>query len=370
MSVKIFVMTHKKFQEPSDPVYIPVHVGRACASDIGYIGDDTGDNISVKNKYYSELTGLYWAAHNETEADYMGLCHYRRYFLSDDGRLLAEQEYESFLKDADVILPRPVFHGKSYYEVYKEAHNIFDLNTTGEVIRELYPEMYPVFCEIIAGDKVYSGNLFVTTRELFAEYSGWLFSVFDEVEKRIDVEAYDAYHKRVFGFLSEQLLYVWVKSRGLKICERPVGLTQEKAETIELKKALADKMSVGTLEGVQEALSLFRASVKDRPDLTLQASDLTGELLDMFRVLYICEQELMAGWRGMLTITTDLNMLVRHYRLLCRIARNIVEGTASEQERGYFLDSHISETLLSVMAAGDSQLKAAQSKLKAFTTPV
>ena len=31
MSTKIYTMTHKKFNPPSDDTYIPLHVGRACA---------------------------------------------------------------------------------------------------------------------------------------------------------------------------------------------------------------------------------------------------------------------------------------------------------------------------------------------------
>ena len=60
MSVKIFVMTHKKFNEPEDKIYIPLQVGKAAGQDLGYLGDDTGDNISDLNKYYGELTGVYW----------------------------------------------------------------------------------------------------------------------------------------------------------------------------------------------------------------------------------------------------------------------------------------------------------------------
>lgn len=51
MSVTVFTMTHKKFPTPGDPFYVPLQVGRAAHQDLGYIGDDTGVNISEKNCY-------------------------------------------------------------------------------------------------------------------------------------------------------------------------------------------------------------------------------------------------------------------------------------------------------------------------------
>ena len=60
MKIRIYVMTHKKFEMPQSPLFRPLHVGRACGENLGYPGDDTGENISDKNCYYSELTGLYW----------------------------------------------------------------------------------------------------------------------------------------------------------------------------------------------------------------------------------------------------------------------------------------------------------------------
>ena len=60
MSMRIYTMTHKKFTPLSDKLYVPLHVGRACGEDFGYQGDDTGEQISALNCYYSELTGFYW----------------------------------------------------------------------------------------------------------------------------------------------------------------------------------------------------------------------------------------------------------------------------------------------------------------------
>mgnify|MGYP003227979870 FL=1 len=52
MSIKIFVMTHKQFEAPTDSMYVPLQVGHAISPELGYLADDTGDNISRKNKSF------------------------------------------------------------------------------------------------------------------------------------------------------------------------------------------------------------------------------------------------------------------------------------------------------------------------------
>ena len=64
---------------PEDDVYMPLHVGAEGKESLGYTPDNTGENISSKNPNYCELTGLYWAWQN-MNCEYIGLCHYRRYF--------------------------------------------------------------------------------------------------------------------------------------------------------------------------------------------------------------------------------------------------------------------------------------------------
>ena len=58
MKIKIFALTHKKFEVPQDKMYQPLQVGREEKEDLGYLCDNTGDNISAENCYYSELTGI------------------------------------------------------------------------------------------------------------------------------------------------------------------------------------------------------------------------------------------------------------------------------------------------------------------------
>ena len=79
MDIKILVAAHKKYWMPDDSVFLPIQVGAALHLALGYVPDNTGDNISAKNPNYCELTALYWAWKN-LDCEYIGLCHYRRYF--------------------------------------------------------------------------------------------------------------------------------------------------------------------------------------------------------------------------------------------------------------------------------------------------
>ena len=226
MDIKILVATHKQYWMPEDKIYLPIHVGRVEKADLGYLGDDTGDNISAKNANYCELTGLYWAWKN-LKCDYIGLCHYRRYFAhavsgSDMEKkklaILQRTDYEKLLKQYDVILPKQ----RNYFietvrSQYEHAHNKNDLALTEQIVAELYPEYSEAFCKVMGGTKLHIFNMFVMKKEKFDEYCQWLFTILFELEKRIDISSYSQYEARVFGFLSERLLNVWLEKQKLKV---------------------------------------------------------------------------------------------------------------------------------------------------------
>ena len=83
----------------------------------------------------------------------------------------------------------------------------------------------------------------VAEKTLFDEYAQWLFDILFELQKRIDLTFEDDYHKRVFGFVSEFLLYVWVTARKLKAYECRVAMIGEKTETREIKEKMAEFFS-------------------------------------------------------------------------------------------------------------------------------
>ncbi len=346
MKIKIFTMTHRKFSEPQDSIYIPLHVGRAGAKDLGYLGDDTGDSISRWNHYYGELTGVYWVWKNEHDADVVGICHYRRFFLNEQRQLLSRQEYEEILKDYDIIVSDNIQADASYLDYFAEAHNARDLLAVGEVIKEKYPEYEPYFKNAMEGNTYYYGNLMVAPRKLFQEYAAWLFDILFEVEKRINVESYDLYNQRVFGFLSEQMVKIWVEKNGLKVYEGNVGLTSEKAETMELKLAMTQLVK---LKQITQAREMFYEYLKVRPDVRLELSDIRGEVPIIELLLYIAQEEEQRNISGLSHNSWDLTEWISHFRNVMECLGRFARGEEKQEDIDYILQRQVSWVMIKVM---------------------
>ncbi len=239
MKIKILIATHKKSWLPKDPIYLPLHVGAEGKAPLGYTPDNTGDHISGKNPNYCELTGIYWAWKN-LDADYIGLCHYRRYFSHCDSQhkdpetikrqIWKGTDFEKALRDYDVILPERIHFENSttIEEQYAECHYEKDLLTTREIIRELHPDYLDVFDAVMKENSLHCYNMFVMKKEILDRYCEWLFSILFEAENRINITEYDSYQARIFGFLSERLLDVWFRQQNIRIKETPTAFLRDK----------------------------------------------------------------------------------------------------------------------------------------------
>ena len=227
--MKILIVVHKPYSLPdASSIYQPIQVGNQIEINYDYLRDNTGDNIAEKNGTFCELTALYWAWKN-MKTDILGLCHYRRYlgnclyWKKKQERLLNEHNIESFLSSADIILPR-----KRYYLIetrenqYIHAHHAEDLKITEAVIREKYPSYLPAWKHMLSSRSGHICNMFIMRWNLIDEYCNWLFDILFEVEKRLDITSYSENDKRVFGFLGERLLDVWVETKQLRYIEVPV----------------------------------------------------------------------------------------------------------------------------------------------------
>lgn len=231
MRMKIIVAAHKPCWVFKDSCYFPIQVGRGVHESFGITGDDTGCNISNKNANYCELTGMYWLWKNCND-DYVGLCHYRRYFsdrtfaISMDGKrktILTQQDYEKLLASCDCILPK-----KRNYVIetvrsqYNHAHHKSDLDEVEAIIKEKYPQYSNSFTRVMNRRRLHLYNMFVMKWELFDRYCAFLFGVLFELEKRIDISDYDVHEARVFGYIGERLLDVWIEANHIKYKEVPV----------------------------------------------------------------------------------------------------------------------------------------------------
>ncbi|MBR4461088.1 MAG: DUF4422 domain-containing protein [Erysipelotrichaceae bacterium] len=229
MRIKIIVAAHKKYEMPKEEMYLPVFVGSAISKeDLSYQRDDEGENISVKNRYYCELTGLYWAYRNLKDADYIGLNHYRRYFKVTDTPLTTIQA-QALLHNYPVITGKKRhYYIETVYSQYAHAHGPIGLDTVKEVLAEDYPEYLEAFEKCMKRRSLHLFNMFIMRRNIFEDYCTFLFGVLGKVEARLgEVD-------RLYGYLGERLLDVYLTKNAIVYKELSILHT----EPIDWKKKI------------------------------------------------------------------------------------------------------------------------------------
>ena len=230
MSTRIYVITHKKVElnMPTDYKKLLVGAYRNQSRDKEYIfDDDCNDNISNKNSNYCELTGLYWIWKNDTN-DNKGLVHYRRFFTKN--RFTNNPSYfynkeciDKILKEYDVIVSEKLYIDEtSVKDDYLVNHKIDDWTKLKDIIKDIYPEYMSAFEMIEKGNWFYPYNMLISRTVLFNKYCDWIFDVLGRLEKEVDLSDYDVQQARIYGFLSERLLAVWLITNNCKVYEAPV----------------------------------------------------------------------------------------------------------------------------------------------------
>ena len=240
MEIKIAVAYHKDSIVLQDEHLIPIHVGKSLATaHLPFQGDNTGDNISEKNPLYCELTALYWLWKN-VNADYYGLCHYRRYLsksmLSDSAKYILTEEdiRKCFKKGYDIILPYKPIARRNVAEIYCDFGYEKDIRLLGEIIERKCPEYFDEYNCLWKRHSNYPANILVLSREKFAEYATWLFDLLFELEQINDITGYTEQEARIYGFLSERLMDVWIRKNKLKVKHYRMINTEEKRTIMKL----------------------------------------------------------------------------------------------------------------------------------------
>ena len=239
--MSIYIACHKKTYIPSLSLYHPIALGNASIEGIN-TSDNTGDNISLLNPYYCELTATYWLWKN-CHDDFIGLCHYRRYFnfiqLNNSNPLidcnlttetrdiinnpLQNEIIHSLLDRFDIIVPRTMFVPFNLSYSYNTAHRQREWDSMMKSINILYGNNRH---GLDIDNRIHIGNMIICKRDIFKMYASQLFFVIDRafneigISEPIEGARYQPY--RYPGYLAERFTTAFINANKLSYYEAQV----------------------------------------------------------------------------------------------------------------------------------------------------
>lgn len=114
---------------------------------------------------------------------------------------LNEAAVASCIDGYDILLPKKwdvrAAGSKNNYDHYKTSNylHIKDYQTAIDVLLKQHPEYRQAIEEFNVATSGYYTNMYVMNRELFLEYSAWLFGIMSELEHHISFDNYNAQEK-------------------------------------------------------------------------------------------------------------------------------------------------------------------------------
>lgn len=229
---KIYVVTHKDVKLDALPEgYEIIHAGHALAQkNFGYLGDDSGDNISRLNPYLNEITALYWLW-KHTRHNLIGFVHYRRFFTSDGENFLSIAQAGELLRENDIIVNDCKFGYIALYDwkIMQSGRELAEhvMNTIRKYIAARQPDYLAAYDRVNNSFGVFCYEIFITRRKIFDGYCAWLFSFIIDATKEILTSTNlascsDPREYRAISFVAEHLLTVWLIKNRLKIKILPI----------------------------------------------------------------------------------------------------------------------------------------------------
>lgn len=273
---------HKPYDLLQSEIFKPIHVGRTVAqqpskdatitdTDLSWmmdntIGDDTGENISSRNRNYNELTAIYWAWKNYDKLgnpDNFGFMQYRRHLIfnekeydsytqrNDDERAyakinvggvdaayikrfgLTDAEVGRMTKKYDVILPKPcdlspyVDSIEDDYTKRIEGTKKKDLRLLERVVADVAPDYSETLKARLRARDKRCYQTFVLKKDIFFNYCEFLFKIIEEVDKNLNTTHYSVNGQRTLGYLGEILFDVYFHKllTESKVTARELGTT-------------------------------------------------------------------------------------------------------------------------------------------------
>lgn len=195
-NLDLFICTHKEFYNPTtSDIYKILGLGENCKlpyDNVYY--DNTGDNISNMNGFYAELSGIYWVWKNYNIKDFVGFCHYRRFFSFYDNI----PNLSDIHKDI-IFLPNKKKVFKTTYSHYCYSHAKIDIDCIIDIISDKYNFDKNNILNILYDNAFYPFNIFIMSKENFNEYCEFVFDVFNEFIKRNNINNIEDVKNRIIN---------------------------------------------------------------------------------------------------------------------------------------------------------------------------
>lgn len=262
MSKVIFLTMYYK-QKIVDTNFAPFYNIQCGAENsecnLGMENDNSGINISSKNKYWSEITGIYWFYKNNKDIkdyEYIALNSYRRFFnfkfntdnpvkfssIDEVQKLLTDYSSISFsniMSQYDAITPIPYTYRTSIWNVCKKNYNEKDFIVLKDVIRLKYPDYLKDFNNFFfKNNKMIGHNMFVMKTKDFTNFCEWVFDILFEVERKIDPSEYNVQMIRVFGYMHEVLLHIYIQRNMSKVLRTQLCFADKKLKGMKFNSRL------------------------------------------------------------------------------------------------------------------------------------
>ena len=262
-TIKILIGYHKPSVLFKSNLLVPVQGGRAIAEQASKdgtlqesalrwllnntIGDDSGENMSVANRYINEMSIIYWGWKNYqrlNNPDYMGFMQYAKHMVINPymeiparpwlphaemyicdvdwykkQENLSEKWLKAGMRGYDIICPESydvAYTGsancKLRLEVLAPGYGGQVFNIMSQYIRKHQPEMIPYLKELETGSVHYPLNCFIMKKDLFFSYCNFVFDVLKAVMKKTDFSQANIRQQRAPAYLSELLTSMFIRS--------------------------------------------------------------------------------------------------------------------------------------------------------------
>ena len=257
INVKIFVTYKENKKLIKTNIIFPIQAGTSLSKvkfhSMYY--DNYGDNISLENLKYSELSALYCLWKNYLHfgnPDYIGHMHYRRHFILKDNvqfNISTPPKYQQgfSLKFVDGITPsyleqiglddttiKESLYGRDGivvkqadvryldgnckviiddYLKHVPGSQLTDIEELVKILLEKFPE-YEVYVNLIKTSPYrFFYYMFIMKKELFFELMNLLFSVLPLLDSKIDYSRRGTRGGRVLGYMGEILFSLFIQKK-------------------------------------------------------------------------------------------------------------------------------------------------------------